>query len=293
MKWQNKNFYKSPKGYYYKIDQNLKKIRISEKKFRESKKVTKEKVDLKPDLKLENSCAFNFLKTIEDNCLNLILTDPPYGISKNNGMEKLYQKIKHNPLAANNSKYGKKYATQKHFGNWDEAFNFDDLKSLIVIFYKKLCNSGTLIIWIDLWKISYVHNFLKYAGFKQIRLIEWVKTNPQPINSKINYLTNSREVALLAIKGSKPVFNSEYDNGLYYFPSVTGKNRIHPTQKNLKLFETLIKKHTNEQDLVLDCFLGSGTTLYACKNTNRRFYGCEIDPEYFKRIKTNVTEYEN
>ena len=67
------------------------------------------------------------------------------------------------------------------------------------------------------------------------------------------------------MKGSKPTFNSKYDNGLYdneiyQFPIQGGKKRFHPTQKSLPLFEALIKKHSNEGDVVLDTFLGSGTT---------------------------------
>ena len=104
-------------------------------------------------------------------------------------------------------------------------------------------------------------------------MIEWIKTNPQPLNSKTNYLTNSREIAITCIKGSKPTFNSKYDNGIYHYPLQGGKNRFHPTQKSLKLFEDLIEKHSNEGDTVLDTFLGSGTTLIACKNTNRNFKG--------------------
>jgi site-specific DNA-methyltransferase (adenine-specific) len=102
--------------------------------------------------------------------------------------------------------------------------------------------------------------------------------------SSINYLTNCREIALTAVKGGKPTFNSKYDTGLYQYPLQGGKNRFHPTQKSLQLFEELIKKHSNENDLVIDTFLGSGTTAIACKNTGRRFYGCEISKEYYDKI---------
>ena len=54
--------------------------------------------------------------------------------------------------------------------------------------------------------------------------------------------------------------------------------------KTLQLFEELIKKHSNENDTVLDTFLGSGTTAIACKNTNRKFKGCEISNEYINKI---------
>jgi len=68
------------------------------------------------------------------------------------------------------------------------------------------------------------------------------------------------------------------------YPIQGGKNRFHPTQKNLSLFEDLIKKHSNENDVVLDTFLGAGTTAIACKNTNRICKGCEISAEYFNKF---------
>jgi len=68
------------------------------------------------------------------------------------------------------------------------------------------------------------------------------------------------------------------------FPIQAPKNKFHPTQKSLPLFEELIKKHSNQNDTVLDTFLGSGTTLFACKNTNRKFKGCEINKLYFDKI---------
>ena len=78
---------------------------------------------------------------------------------------------------------------------------------------------------------NYIKRIIRKNKFKQIRMIEWIKTNPQPLNSKINYLTNCREIALVAIKGSKPTFNSNYDNGIYKFPLQGGKDRFHHTQK--------------------------------------------------------------
>jgi DNA modification methylase len=80
----------------------------------------------------------------------------------------------------------------------------------------------------------------------------------------------------------KPTFNSKYDTGIYYYPiQGGGKNKFHPTQKSLALFEQLIEKHSNKGDVVMDTFLGSGTTAIACKNTNRNFIGCEVNKEYY------------
>jgi site-specific DNA-methyltransferase (adenine-specific) len=160
----------------------------------------------------------------------------------------------------------------------------DVLEEFISEYYKKLRTGGTFIIFFDIWKITPLKELMEKYKFKQIRFIEWIKTNPQPLNSKVNYLTNCREIALLGIKGGKPTFNSSYDDGVYRFPLQGGRNRFHPTQKSLALTEELIKKHSNEEDTVLDTFLGSGTTAIAAKNTNRKCKGCELSTEYYNKM---------
>jgi DNA modification methylase len=261
-------------------------------------------------MEIKNIAGLEYLKTIQDDSINLVLTDPPYVISRDSGMNNHYNNVKFNE--ANNinevktedqwndykkqnnitndtkktnymkygSIYGKKYCVRTDYGDWDTTF---DVKEYISEYYKKLKKGGTLIIFYDLWKISYLKEIMEKYNFKQIRFIEWIKSNPQPRNSKINYLTNCREIALVGIKGSNPTFNSSYDNGIYTFP-LQKKNRFHPTQKNLNLFEELIKKHSNVGDTVLDTFLGSGTTAIACKNTKRNFKGCELSKEYYDKI---------
>ena len=133
-----------------------------------------------------------------------------------------------------------------------------------------------------------LHQAMMRAGFKQLRLIEWVKTNPQPLNSSVNYLTNAREIAVLGVKGSKPTFNGKYDNGIYHFPLQGGKYRIMPTQKSTALCEALIEKHSNPGDLVLDTFMGAGTTAVAAHNTGRNVVGCEMREEMFNQMKTRI-----
>jgi site-specific DNA-methyltransferase (adenine-specific) len=179
--------------------------------------------------------------------------------------------------------YGKKYAVKTNYGDWDSEFTLEQLELFVKHFYRVLKPGGTCIVFFDLWKITNLKDMLDSEKFKQIRFVEWIKTNPQPINSKVNYLTNCREIALLGIKKSKPTFNSKYDNAIYMFPLQGGKDRFHPTQKSLPLFEALITKHSNEGDLVLDCFAGSATTAIAAHRTGRKFIGCEMDEEYYKK----------
>jgi len=167
------------------------------------------------------------------------------------------------------------------FGKGDK--NFSGLEFVIKQGYRILRDGGTCICFYDLWKIETLKKLYDDNKYKQVRFIEWLKTNPVPINSKINYLTNSREIAVSAIKVSKPTFNSSYDNGLYQYPICQDKGRFHPTQKPLAFMEALIEKHSNEGDLVLDCFAGSCTTGVAALNKNRNFIGCEIDKEYYDK----------
>jgi site-specific DNA-methyltransferase (adenine-specific) len=189
--------------------------------------------------------------------------------------------------------YGKKYAVTTDYGKWDSEFTLEQLELFINHFHRILKPGGTCIVFFDLWKVTNLKDMLESAKFKQIRFIEWIKTNPQPINSKVNYLTNCREIALLGIKKSKPTFNSKYDNGIYFHPLQGGKERFHPTQKSLPLFKELILKHSNEGDIVLDPFSGSATTAIAAIHTKRKFIGCELDEEFYKKSKQRIENHLN
>ena len=227
--------------------------------------------------------------------------------------------------------YGKKYAVKTDYGSWDSEFTLEMLEKCVKHFYRVLKDGGICIIFFDIWKISQLKDLLEAAGpklkrptprkrkkdeteeeferrrqdalvrpdkqigFNQLRFIEWIKTNPQPLNSSRNYLTNCREIALLGIKKGSGTFNSKYDNGIYKYPIQGGdaSERFHPTQKSLKLFEELITKHSNKGDVVLDCFLGSGTTAVAALNTEREFIGCEIDNGYYNKMVERLEKYKN
>ena len=188
--------------------------------------------------------------------------------------------------------YGKKYAVTTNYGKWDSEFTLEKLNLFVNHFHRILRDGGTCIVFFDIWKLTNLKDILEGSKFKQLRFIEWIKTNPQPINSSVNYLTNCREIALLGIKKSKPTFNSKYDKGIYEYPLQGGKERFHPTQKSLPLFEDLIKKHSNEGDLVLDCFAGSATTGVAALKTNRRFIGCELDAEFHDKASKRLEKYQ-
>lgn len=233
-------------------------------------------------MQYENKSCFDFLPSIDSKSIDLILIDPPYEISRETNFQ-------NGELTGTDTD---RFRISMDFGDWDK--NFTNLEEVFKQGYRILKDGGTMICFYDLWKIETIKRYYENNKFKQIRFIEWLKTNPVPINSKINYLSNAREIAVLGIKKSKPTFNSSYDNGLYQYPICHDKGRFHPTQKPLELIKELIIKHSNEGDIVLDCFSGSGTTGVAAIQTKRQFIGCEINPEYYekskKRIKTILKE---
>lgn len=207
-----------------------------------------------------------FLAGLGDSSVDLLLTDPPYTISRKTGFQQL------GPNSV------ERFAISMDFGEWDQ--DAIDLTALCAHSYRILRNGGTLIVFYDLWKITHLSDAMTAAGFKQLRFIEWLKTNPVPLNSKRNYLTNSREIAVLGVKKGCPTFNSEYDNGIYKHAIPNNGNRFHPTQKPLELMRQLIDKHSVRGDTVIDPFLGSGTTALAAYQLGRNFAGCDIDEGY-------------
>ena len=205
--------------------------------------------------------------------VDLLLTDPPYCVSRD------YQ------LGFSNM--GR---SGMNYGEWD--YNFDQ-KEWINLSAPLVKQGGSIIIFNDWKNLSYIVEALEDNGFIIKDLIRWEKNNPMPRNVNSRYVMDF-EVAVWAVKGKKKwVFNKPEDSA-YVKPVFRtgvvpgGKKRIHPTQKHLNVIESLIKIHSNEGDLVFDPFSGSGTTALACKNTERKFIGSEIDKIYFEKAEKRL-----
>lgn len=234
---------------------------------------------------IEHNNAKDFLSKFEDNSIDLILTDPPYIISRKSGFK-------------NKGKKGiERFRISTDFGAWDNM-DIDEHNQMLFEFfevaYKKLRSGGTIIIWYDIWKLETLKQLMESVSkeYKMFRFIEMLKKNPVPVNSKAIYLSNAREVAIVAVKKGKPTFNSSYHNGVFSYPiHRDGGKRIHPTQKSLKLMIELIEIHSNEGDLIVDPFSGSGTTVLAAKLLNRRATGCELDKEMCGLANARIDEF--
>lgn len=216
---------------------------------------------------IELADCYDWLPKVADNSVDLILTDPPFNISN---PEAGFESVKNGV---------QRFAVSKDFGMHDKELDWTKLAQQ---FKRVLKVGGTAIIFYDIWKLARLKMELEKVSFKMFRHIQWVKKNPVPHNSKSIYLCNAIEHGLVCVKGSKPTYNAQYNNGLFYhgIPRA-GKGKVrHPNMKPVKLLTELLQVHSRKGDLVLDCFAGSGTTLTACQQTGRHFIGCEIDPQY-------------
>lgn len=202
-----------------------------------------------------------------------IITDPPYLISKENNFETM--NIKRNGV---------------DFGSWDKSF---DLYQWIDDYCKILNKDGSIIIFCSYLYISHIIDRLINNNIIVKDIIIWQKSNPMPRNISRRYVQDM-EFAIWGVnKNAKWTFNKPNDipylRSLYKFSIVSGNEKTsHPTQKKLELMEQLIKVHTNENDLIIDPFMGSGTTCVACQNLKRKCIGIEISEKYYNIAKSRL-----
>ncbi len=227
---------------------------------------------------LFKNCDYKLLlKEIKNSGIKIdaVITDPPYGVSRKNQLG-----------FSNMGRSGMNY------GEWD--YNFDQ-KEWIRLCAPLIKPGGSIIVFNDWKNFSYIVEELDDQGFSMKDVIRWVKPNPMPRNTARRYVGDF-ELAIWAVKdGGKWTFNktegSSYLRPIYKCPSVSSAKRLHPTQKPLKLIEDILKVHTNENDVVLDLFTGSGTTAEACLKNNRIFIGSELDKDYYEKAMERLKCY--
>ena len=195
--------------------------------------------------KILNMDCIDFLKNCPDNYFDLCCCDPPYGIGE---------------AAGKNKSRGNK-AIAKDYGNkdWDKSIPEKE------IFNEILRVSKHQIIFGGNYFVEYLHNSPCW--------LVWDK------NNGANDFADC-ELAWTNFKSAVRKYLWTW-NGMLQHDMKNKDVRIHPTQKPLKLFEMILSDYSNENDLILDCFSGSGTTAIACHNLKRRFICIERDTDYY------------
>lgn len=191
--------------------------------------------------KFYNMDCLDFMKSLPDKSIDLVLTDPPYGIgicnmTLGNGINKIY----------------------RGSNNWDNEIPPKE------IFREIFRISKNQIIWGG----NYFVEYLK----KSMGWLVWDKG------------TGENDFADCELAFTS--FNKAIRKKFVSWVGANAKDthvRIHPTQKPVKLFEWCLKNYSEEGQIILDCFSGSGTTAIACHNLNRKFICIEKDKEYFEK----------
>lgn len=235
--------------------------------------------------------SFELLNYIEEKSVDMIFADPPYFLSSGG-------------ISCHS---GKQVSVNK--GDWDTTLSIEEKinynRKWISLCRKVLKDDGTIWISGTFHNIYSIGVALEMEGFSIINNITWIKPNPAP-NLACRCFTNSTETILWARKQlsqkkkGKHTFNyslmKELNEGkqmkdvwLVNLPSKAEKEfGKHPTQKPVGLLERITLASTNEGDLILDPFNGSGTTGVAALNLKRRYIGIDNNKEYLEITKKRL-----
>ena len=208
--------------------------------------------------------CLDVMKDIPDNSIDMILTDPPYFLP------------------------AKHYATRKRFKR-----NFSDLgilegffKQIFLELERILKQCAVFYIFCDGQSYPLFY-WYSYFFTKSVRPLIWDK------KTSINGYSwrHQHEIIIFAeMPESKPIPTGDGD--IVRFSAVKVDKRKHPAEKPIDLIKILIEKSTKEGNIILDPFIGSGTTAVACKILKRNYIGIEINPEYVKMAEDRLRNIE-
>ena len=211
--------------------------------------------------KIYNTSFQEGCKYIEENSIDLLLTDPPYGINltpqRSTGKFHKEKVVNDNTLELLPDLVDESYRVCKNtvlvFCNWQ---NYDKFKHE----FEKKFTIKNCIVWNKDW-FGMGNNFRPNHEFILVCCKTNIKTKSKNISNIIKYRR------------------------------LHPKNMLHVCEKPVGLLEILINELTNEKDVILDCFLGSGSTIEACINTNRNYVGFELNKEYYELAKNRINKH--
>lgn len=217
--------------------------------------------------------SYELIKEIPDKSIDLIVIDPPYQIDGKPKSKEALENTK-NEITKGINKLNQELM-DNHI--------CDGIKEEIFEEFMRVMKVPNIYIWCNRKQIPMYLNYFVNKLHLNFEILVWNKPNVMPLYNH-QYL-NDVEYCLY-FRGANVCNPKCYDDARTVFKNPTNKiDKFafhHPTCKPVNIIEKLIKNSSKENDLVLDCFLGSGTTAVACKNLNRDYIGIEINPKWYK-----------
>ena len=238
---------------------------------------------------IENIDCLDYLKTLEDKSVDLVLTDPPYFIGFDGGKG-----------------WDSAWKSENDYLDWCEEWTSECVRVLK--------DDRMLVVWGTLktdtflkYKLNVLNKFENMHGQNEIIWsYNWggrAKTNfarkheyAWCYSKGKNFLFNDHDIRVERKVKKNLRTGKEHTQGT--IPTciweknnhTTSKDFVgwHPTTKNLDILDRIIKAYTNKNDTVLDIFMGSGSTAVSCLRTGRNYIGCELDEEYFTKSQDRI-----
>ena len=223
------------------------------------------------NIQLFQGDCLEVLKNIEDESIDCVVTDPPYKIVQGGCTNKAvrykgttYEELKNGTLFKNNI---------IKFSEW------------MPVIYKKIKDGSHVYIMCNDRNMREVLNVAHECGFKLLNILTWKKSKHNPNRY---YLKNSEFIVMLR-KGKAVNINNM---GTFQVLEVDNvKSKLHPSDKPVALMQILVENSSQINQVILDPFMGAGSTGIACLNTNRNFIGIELDEKYFEIAKNRIENH--
>jgi len=237
-----------------------------------------------PINKIYNMDCMEGMKQFPDKSIDLVVTDPPY---------KIVQGGCSNKAVTINACGG---ILNKHDGDNIELvkkgkiFNHNEIQfnEWLPEIYRVLKDNSHCYIMINGRNLSKLQMEAEKVGFEFHNIIGWDKGNATPNKWYMQRL----EFILFLFKGEAKNINNMGTTTLLQVPNIKRGTKLHPTEKPVDLMKVLIENSSNEGDLILDPFMGAGSTALACKELNRNFIGFEIDKHYHSIAEKRLLNYQ-
>lgn len=239
---------------------------------------------------LRQGDCLELMKDISDKSVDLVVIDPPYefdggggggafGTKKRNYHKEYTSLYKETGSTKDTERLRICANADRHRENLrfiSKGFDFSVLDELVRVMKKV-----NIYVWCSKAQVRKILEYFEDKGCS-IDILTWHKTNPTPMCNN-TYLSDTEYCIFAREKGVKLYGNYHTKKKYYVTPANVEDKKLykHPTIKPLDIIKNLIINSSQENDVVLDCFMGSGTTGVACKELNRDFIGIELDENYY------------